>query len=94
MIEPIATAVAFVCGVGSVVCYILVLVQMFQHHQTTAAIFCIVLLFWGALIAFIYGWAKAGEWGIVKLMTIWTIFFALNVFLAVFNPTPFWTKLS
>jgi hypothetical protein len=53
-------------GLGSLVCFILVLVQMFQRGQTTLGIVCIVLVFCGigGLIAFIYGWMKHREWGI------------------------------
>jgi hypothetical protein len=90
--EPVATTLAFVSGVGSLVCFVLVLVKMFQHNHTGLGIACILLLFFcgiGGLIAFIYGWVKAGEWGITNLMTIWTVFFALNFLSGILNPAPF-----
>ena len=65
-----------VTGIISLVCFVMVVVQMFQRGQTGLGIACILLLFCfgiGALIAFIYGWTKAGQWGITKLMTIWTV---------------------
>jgi hypothetical protein len=65
---------------------------MFQHGQTGLGIACIVLLFCcgiGGLVAFIYGWVRAREWGITNLMTIWTVFFALNVVSGILNPAPF-----
>jgi hypothetical protein len=92
VMEPVATTLAFVSGVGSFVCFVLVLVKIFQHNQTGLGIACIVLLFCcgiGGLIAFIYGWVKAGEWRITNLMTVWTVFFALNVVSGILNPAPF-----
>ena len=64
-----------VAGIGSLVCYIMVLVQMFKHENTGLAIACIVLIFCvgiGGIIAFVYGWMKAGEWDIKNIMIAWT----------------------
>jgi hypothetical protein len=82
----------FVSGLGSLVCYVLVLIKMFQNGKTGLAVACIVLLFCcglGGLITFIYGWMKAGEWGITNIMTIWTVFFVINIVSGVMNPAPF-----
>ena len=64
---------AIAAGIGSLVCFIMVVIQMFQHGQTGLGIVC-ALLFWciGPLIAFIYGWIKAGEWNIQNIMIAWT----------------------
>lgn len=62
-------------GIISLVCYILVLVKMFQNGQTGLGVACIVLLFCagiGALIAFIVGWINAARWGITNIMILWT----------------------
>jgi hypothetical protein len=62
-------------GLVSLGCFIMVLVQMFQHGQTGMGIACIVLIFCfgiGGLVAFIYGWMKASEWNIKNLMLAWT----------------------
>jgi hypothetical protein len=59
----------------SLVCYILVIVQMFQHNQTGMGVACLVGLLLcgiGGLVAFIYGWVKAGEWRINNIMLTWT----------------------
>ncbi|MEX0978018.1 MAG: hypothetical protein WDZ48_04155 [Pirellulales bacterium] len=63
-----------VVGVGSLVCFIMVIIQMFQHGDTTVAIASLVLLlcFIGGLIAFVYGWMKAAEWNITNVMLAWT----------------------
>jgi hypothetical protein len=60
---------------GSLVCFILVLVQMFQRGQSTLAIVCIFLMFLcgiGWLVAFVYGWMNHREWGITNVMYAWT----------------------
>ena len=66
--------VALVVGIGSLVCFVLVVVQMFKHDQTGLGVACILLIFCGigGLIAFIYGWIKNKEWGLQKIMLIWT----------------------
>jgi hypothetical protein len=66
---------AAVSGIGSLVCFIMVLVKMFQQGKTGLGIACILLVFLcgiGALVAFIYGWINATEWGIKNVMLAWT----------------------
>lgn len=63
------------CGLASLVCYILVVVQMFKRGQTGIGIASLVLLLAcgiGGLVAFVYGWIKAKEWDIQNVMLIWT----------------------
>lgn len=59
----------------ALVCWILVLIEMFKRGATTPAILSIVLIICGIgpLIAFVYGWMRANEWGIRNIMLIWTI---------------------
>jgi hypothetical protein len=64
-----------ICGLIALVCYILVIVQMFQHGKTGLGIACLLLLLLcgvGGLVAFIYGWVNANEWGIKNIMLLWT----------------------
>ncbi len=74
---------AFIIGIGSLICFILVLVKMFQNDQVTMGVVCIVLIFCGIgpLVAFVYGWIKSSEWNIQKLMLIWTGCFIGNLIL-------------
>ena len=68
------------------VCLVMVIVKMFQHNETWLAIACVVLSFCtgiGGLIAFVYGWMKAGPWGLQKVMLAWTICFVLNLMLLI-----------
>ncbi len=72
---------AIACGIAGLVFFIMVLIQMFKRDQTNLGIICIVLTFCtgvGPLIAFIYGWMKSTEWDIKKIMTYWTVAFALQ----------------
>jgi len=69
------TLLAVLCGIGSLICFIMVLVQMFKNNQTGMGIACIVLIFVcgiGGLIAFIVGWMNAGKWNAQNLMWAWT----------------------
>jgi hypothetical protein len=74
-------------GIGSLVCLILVIIQMFQHQQTGLGIACILLAFCGigALIAFVYGWMKANEWNIKNIMLAWTGCFVVGILIGVSN---------
>ena len=74
-------AFVVVAGIASLVCFILVLVKMFQDGQTGLGVVCIVLTFCigvGPLIAFIVGWINAQKWNIRNVMLVWTIAVVLN----------------
>ncbi len=69
------------CGIATFVFFVMVVVQMFKRDQANLGIICIVLTFVtgvGPLIALIYGWTKATEWDIKKIMTYWTVAFVLQ----------------
>ncbi|MEO8496381.1 MAG: hypothetical protein ABI614_15040 [Planctomycetota bacterium] len=73
-------SLAFVCFVASLVFFIMVVIQMFKRDQTTLGIVCIVLapcMCIGPLVAFVFGWMKATEWNLKKIMTYWTVAFVL-----------------
>jgi hypothetical protein len=66
---------AVLCGLGSTVCFVVVVIKMFQKDQSTLGIVCIVLYFCaniGNLIAFVYGWMNATAWDIKNVMLAWT----------------------
>ena len=72
----IGQTLSSIAGLGMLVCFILLIVKMFQRGQAVMAIVCIVLFFCcllGHFIAFIYGWVKYREWNISNLMIIWSI---------------------
>ena len=56
------TLLSFVFGIGSLVCLIMVIIQIFQHGQTGLGIVCAVgVLFCGigALVTFVVGWMNS-----------------------------------
>jgi hypothetical protein len=85
-----AIALHGILGLVGLVCFILVLVQMFQHGQTGLGIACAIgfCCFIGYLGAFIYGWVKAQPWNITNIMIIWSICFALSIVLNFAMPIP------
>jgi hypothetical protein len=76
--DPMAAALLglrLLVGLVFLACLILVLIRIFQEGQTALGITCIVLFFCfgiGALIAFVFGWMRAVDWGLTKLMWLWT----------------------
>jgi hypothetical protein len=63
-----------IAGLVLLVCYILIVVKMFQHNQTILGIVCIVLFCCGLgqLLVLIYGWMKVKEWNMMTLMLVYT----------------------
>jgi hypothetical protein len=80
--HTIMTIVAAVASVGTLVCFIMVVVTMFQKDATKLGIISLVLtpcFGIGPLIAFIAGWMNADKWGIRQLMLIYTVCVAIGV---------------
>jgi hypothetical protein len=64
-------------AVGSLICFILVLVRMFQAGEAGMGPACIMLFLLcgiGYFLTFAYGWIKADRWGIRNVMIAWTAF--------------------
>jgi hypothetical protein len=77
-----AYAVHGLLGIGSLVCFVLVVIQMFNRGQTVLAIASIVLIFCcgiGGLIVFIVGWINATKWNIKNIMIVWTILVVIGI---------------
>ncbi|OAI41657.1 hypothetical protein AYO40_02670 [Planctomycetaceae bacterium SCGC AG-212-D15] len=74
-----------ILGLVGFVCFVMVCMKMFQNDQTGLGIACLATYFLcggvGGLIAFVYGWMKAGEWRIKGVMTAWTGVFVLTLLL-------------
>lgn len=60
--------VAGVCWLGTLVCWVMVLIKIFKDNVGLGILGIICQLF-----AFIYGWVKAAEYGVKKIMLYWTI---------------------
>ena len=64
----IASIVLVLLGLGSLVCWILVLIPLFKENVGLGILGIICGIF-----TFIWGWVKAKEKGLTKIMTYWTI---------------------
>jgi len=70
----LGTILMVVCGLGSVACWVIVLIKMFKTEEPLhgiIAIFC-------GIYAFIWGWMKASTHDLKKIMLIWTGCFGLS----------------
>jgi hypothetical protein len=65
--------------IGSIICFIIVLVKLFQTEGVVQGIIGLICSIW----TFIWGWMNAGKVGIKNLMIIWTILILLNIILGV-----------
>jgi hypothetical protein len=65
----------FIAAIVQLVCWIMVLVQIFKHQQIALGIVGIIC----GIVAFVYGWMKSGEWGIRNIMLVWTLAFVAQI---------------
>jgi len=63
------------------VCFIIVVVKMFQNGKTGLGVATIVCLFCGIgyIIALVVGWQNADKWGARNLMLVFSISFAAAI---------------
>jgi hypothetical protein len=65
-----------VVGLGSLVCFIIVLIKQFQIGGAIHGIIGIVTC---GIWTFIWGWMNAGKANIRNLMLIWTVLFVVSL---------------
>jgi hypothetical protein len=90
--QSIATLLEILAGIGTLACFIVVLVKMFQNGKSGLGIACIILTIFcglGPLIAFIYGWMRSAEWDLRNIMLIWTVCWIIGIVGGVMNPALF-----
>jgi hypothetical protein len=70
-------------GIVALICWIVVLIRMFQRGRTAPAIASLVLILCGIgpLVAFVYGWLHVDDLGVRNIMLIWTICLLASFFL-------------
>ena len=56
-------------ALGSLACWIMVLIKMFKNEKPLIAVLGILCSLW----AFIWGWMKSGSLGLKNLMLVWTL---------------------
>ena len=62
-------------GLGSLVCFILVLIRLFKEKGVLHGILGILC----ALYTFIWGWIESGRLGIKNIMLIWTALIVVGI---------------
>ena len=67
----LGTILGAVAGIGSLVCFVIVVIHLFKSDQAGMGIACILLIFVcgiGGLVAFVKGWMD----GLGTVMYVWT----------------------
>ena len=68
---------AMLVGIGSLICFIIVLIKLFQNEGALKGI----LGFICGLYTFIWGWMNADKLGIKNIMMIWTVLILISLVL-------------
>jgi hypothetical protein len=69
--------VALLVFLGCVICYIMVLIKLFQNEGTLKGILGILC----GLYTFVWGWMNANNHGIKNVMMIWTLLLVVAIIL-------------
>jgi hypothetical protein len=76
--EKMLSLLGMLMSLGCLICFIIVLVKMFQNAGVLQGILGLICGLW----CFIWGWMNAGKLGIKNIMMIWTLLIILSI---VFN---------
>jgi hypothetical protein len=69
---------AWLALVGSTICWIIVLIKIFQNDGALKGIIGLIC----SLFAFIWGWMNASRLGVKNIMMIWTVLIIIFMILA------------
>lgn len=80
-------AIGSIASLTLLVCFVIVVVKMFQNKRTGLAIASIVGLpcMIGHIIAIVVGWKNKSSWGLEKVMPLFTIAFIVSVVVVSFQ---------
>ena len=70
---------AILVGLGSLICFIIVLIKLFQTEGALKGILGLIC----SLYTFIWGWINADRLGIKNIMLIWTLLIIVSIILNV-----------
>jgi hypothetical protein len=68
---------AMCVGLGSLICFIIVLIKLFQNEGALKGILGLIC----GLYTFIWGWINADKLGIKNIMLIWTLLILVSLVL-------------
>lgn len=66
---------AVVAGLASLVCWIMVLIKIFQDGKIGLGVLGIIC----PLFAFIYGWVRVSDFGMQTIMLVWSVAIAVGI---------------
>ena len=72
---------AMVCSLGSLICFVIVLIKLFQNGGVVQGIIGLICGIW----TFIWGWMNAGKLNFRNIMLIWTALIILSIILNVMS---------
>ena len=78
----VISGLAGLCGLGSLICWIMVLIKMFKDEEAGGVGKGIFGLICG-LYALIWGWQNGERLGIKKIVLVWTIIVVVQIVLQV-----------
>ncbi|GIK39798.1 MAG: hypothetical protein BroJett011_36310 [Chloroflexota bacterium] len=88
--QVVGSILSFVGGIGSLICWIMVLIKMFPAEGALKGILAIIC----SLYAFIWGWINAGRFNLRNVMLAWTVCIVLAVIGGVINGAAAGTALQ
>jgi len=71
-----------ICYLVNIVCWIIVLVKIFQSGNVGLGILGIIC----GIFTFIYGWVKVDEYGIRQVMLVWSVVIIASIILQMMMP--------
>jgi hypothetical protein len=96
MNDALATGIVAIASLVSVICFILVVIEMLQRGAVAMAVTCILLSLCcglGGIVAFVYGWMRSSDWNIATVMKVWTVAFIVDLLAGFINPAP-WRSIQ
>jgi hypothetical protein len=72
-----AGILAMLVGIGCLICFIIVLIKLFQNEGALKGILGLIC----GLYTFVWGWINADRLGIKNIMIIWTILIIVSLVL-------------
>ena len=75
--STVLTILAVIVGIGSLICWIMILIKLFQEKGVLHGILGIIC----ALYPFIWGWINVGRLGEKNIMLIWTACIVISLIL-------------
>lgn len=84
------TILYYLTMLGSLVCYVLVLIKMFQNEGALKGILAVIC----GLYAFIWGWINAARLNLKNVMLAWTALIVVSLALGMFTGMTAFSSLN